>query len=82
MAIGTGINTDPKYGPLVMKKLAEVSGVQVKVATSLVDASSYMGDFLMFSSLLRRLALKMSKISNDLRLLSSGPCGGFNDINL
>lgn len=81
-AIGTGINTDPKYTGIVMKKLAEVTGVDVKSAADMIDASSDMGDFMIFSGMLRRLAVKLSKIANDLRLLSSGPRGGFNDINL
>ena len=79
-AIGTGINTDPKYTTTVIRKLAEVSGIAVTPATNLIDASSDMGDFMLFSGMLRRLAVKLSKIANDLRLLSSGPRGGFNDM--
>ena len=81
-AIGTGINTDPMYTQTVIKKLSEVTGINMKAATNMIDASSDMGDFMMFSGLLRRFAVKLSKIANDLRLLSSGPRGGFNDINL
>lgn len=81
-AIGTGINTDPNYAKTVIAKLATVTGVDVSLASCLVEASSDMGDFVAFSGLLKRLAVKMSKIANDLRLLSSGPRGGFNDINL
>jgi aspartate ammonia-lyase len=81
-AIGTGINTDPKYTGIVMKKLAEVTGLDIKSAPDMIEASSDMGDFMIFSGMLRRLAVKLSKIANDLRLLSSGPRGGFNDINL
>ena len=81
-AIGTGINTDQDYTAVVIQKLAAVSGVPVTSAPSLVEATSDMGDFMSFSSMLRRLAVKLSKISNDLRLLSSGPRGGLNDINL
>jgi aspartate ammonia-lyase len=81
-AIGTGINTDPNYTAIVLKKLAQVTGIDVKTSTSLIEATSDMGDFILFSGLLRRLAVKLSKIANDLRLLSSGPRGGFNDINL
>ena len=81
-AIGTGINTRPRYGALAVKKLAEISGIPVKPATHLVEATSDMGAFLIFSSMLKRLAVKLSKIANDLRLLSSGPRAGFNEINL
>jgi aspartate ammonia-lyase len=81
-AIGTGINTDPAYTPLVIKKLAEVTSMDIKTSRDMINATSDMGDFMLFSGLLRRLAVKLSKIANDLRLLSSGPRGGFNDINL
>jgi aspartate ammonia-lyase len=81
-AIGTGLNTDPKYISLVMRKLQQVTGVNVVSSSDLIEATSDMGDFITFSGLLRRLAVKLSKIANDLRLLSSGPRGGFNDINL
>jgi aspartate ammonia-lyase len=81
-AIGTGINTDPKYTGIVVKKLAEVTGFDIKTAPDMIEASSDMGDFMIFSGMLRRLAVKLSKIANDLRLLSSGPRGGFNDLNL
>ena len=68
--------------PLVMEKLAEVTGVPVKTSACLIEATSDMGEFMLFSGILRRLAVKLSKIANDLRLLSSGPRGGFNDLNL
>lgn len=79
---GTGINTDPKYTATVTQKLAQVTGIPVTAAPNMIDASSDMGDFLIFSGMLRRLAVKLSKIANDLRLLSSGPRGGLNDLNL
>jgi aspartate ammonia-lyase len=81
-AIGTGINTDPKYTGIVIKKLAEVTGMEIRTSQNMIEATSDMGDFMLFSGLLRRLAVKLSKIANDLRLLSSGPRGGFYDISL
>lgn len=81
-AIGTGINSDPAYTPLVIQKLSEVTGMDIKTSTNLIEATSDMGDFMLFSGLLRRLAVKLSKIANDLRLLSSGPRGGLYDICL
>ena len=81
-AIGTSINSDPEYVSIVIEKLREVSGEEVQSAVNLVEATSDMGDFMSFSSMLRRIAVKLSKIANDLRLLSSGPRGGLNDINL
>jgi aspartate ammonia-lyase len=78
----SGINTDPKYTETVIRKLSEVTGFEVKAAPNMIDASSDMGDFMIFSGMLRRLAVKLSKIANDLRLLSSGPRGGLNDLNL
>lgn len=81
-AIGTGITADSRYAPLAVKYLSEISGQNIILAGDLVEATSDMGAFVIFSSALKRLAVKLSKISNDLRLLSSGPLCGFNDINL
>ncbi len=81
-AIGTGINAPKGYAQLAISELADISGLQVRLAPDLVAASSDMGAFLTFSGTLKRLAIKLSKLSNDLRLLSSGPRTGFNEINL
>uniref|UniRef100_A6VWK0 Fumarate lyase n=1 Tax=Marinomonas sp. (strain MWYL1) TaxID=400668 RepID=A6VWK0_MARMS len=81
-AIGTGINTDPEYAAMAVKNLSNISGFQLIPACDLVEASSDMGAFVLFSSMLKRLAIKLSKISNDLRLLSMGPRCGLNEINL
>jgi len=81
-AIGTGINSDPGYCSKVIKYLREFSGMDIVRAKNLVEATSDTGSFVMYSSALKRLAIKLSKISNDLRLLSSGPRAGFNEINL
>ena len=62
--------------------LREISDIDVKKAANLVEATQDTGAFVMYSSALKRLAVKLSKISNDLRLLSSGPRAGFNEINL
>ncbi|MDI3324232.1 aspartate ammonia-lyase [Pontibacterium granulatum] len=81
-AIGTGINTDPEYAKLAVSYLSELSGFEFKRASDLVEASSDMGAFVLFSGMLKRLAVKLSKISNDLRMLSMGPRCGLNEINL
>ena len=81
-AIGTGITADNRYAPLAVKYLSEVSGEEMILAGDLVEATSDMGAFVIFSSALKRLAVKLSKISNDLRLLSCGPNCGLNEINL
>jgi aspartate ammonia-lyase len=81
-AIGTGINADPDYPAIVLKHLRDISGLDLKLATNLVEATQDTGAFVIFSSAVKRLAVKLSKISNDLRLLSSGPRAGFNEINL
>jgi aspartate ammonia-lyase len=81
-AIGTGINADPAYGPKVIEYLREVSGFEVRRAPDLVEATQDTGSFVMYSSALKRLAVKLSKVCNDLRLLSSGPRTGINEINL
>jgi len=81
-AIGTGINSDPDYAEKVVHHLREVTGLDLKNAKNLVEATQDTGAFVMYSSAIKRLAVKLSKISNDLRLLSSGPRAGFNEINL
>jgi len=81
-AIGTGINTDPRYAPLVCRRLSEVTGVELKTSPDLVEATSDTGAFVQLSGVLKRVAVKLSKICNDLRLLSSGPRTGLNEINL
>lgn len=81
-AIGTGINSEPGYSDLCIKYLKEVTGLDIKLAGNLIEATQDTGAFIMYSSAIKRLAVKLSKISNDLRLLSSGPRTGFNEINL
>ncbi|MEV7631122.1 aspartate ammonia-lyase [Microbacterium sp. NPDC089318] len=81
-AIGTGITTHPDYAPTVLKHLREISGLDLSTATDLVEATSDTGAFMSFSSSLKRNAIKLSKICNDLRLLSSGPQAGIGEINL
>ncbi|WP_084332646.1 aspartate ammonia-lyase [Marinobacterium jannaschii] len=81
-AIGTGINSDPEYSSLVIEELCQISGKEMKRANNLIEATSDMGAFVTFSSVLKRNAVKLSKMCNDLRLLSSGPRAGFQEINL
>ena len=81
-AIGTGINTPAGYSDLVIRHLAEVSGVPMVPAADLIEATSDLGAFVTFSSVLKRIAVKLSKICNDLRLLNSGPRAGFGEIRL
>ena len=81
-AIGTGINADPRYSDLAVKKLRKITGLDLKIAPDLVEATQDTGAFVIYSSAIKRLAVKLSKISNDLRLLSSGPRTGLNEINL
>ncbi|MDR7329347.1 aspartate ammonia-lyase [Corynebacterium guangdongense] len=81
-AIGTGVNTPPGYQEEVVKALGEVTGLNIKGAKDLIEATSDTGDYVHAHSAVKRAAIKLSKISNDLRLLSSGPRAGFNEINL
>lgn len=81
-AIGTGINAEKEYSRLVIEELIKITGLEMKLARNLVEATQDTGDFVTYSSFLKRLAVKLSKIANDLRLLSSGPRAGFNEINL
>lgn len=81
-AIGTGINTDPGYSAKAIHHLREITDLDIVLAPNLVEATQDTGAFVMYSSALKRLAIKLSKICNDLRLLSSGPRAGLNEINL
>jgi aspartate ammonia-lyase len=81
-AIGTGLNAHPDYARLVTAKLRQVSGVAVIGAPNLVEATQDAGAYVQLSGVLKRIAVKLSKICNDLRLLSSGPRAGFGEINL
>jgi aspartate ammonia-lyase len=81
-AIGTGINSPPGYASMVTEKLAEVSGFQLRRARNLVEATQNAGTFVQMSSTLKRAAVQISKICNDLRWMSSGPRCGLNEINL
>ncbi len=81
-AIGTGLNTPPGYAPLAVATLSRVSGRPCVPAPNLIEATSDCGSYVMTHAALKRLAMKLSKICNDLRLLSSGPRAGLNEINL
>ena len=81
-AIGTGINAHPDYAALAQKHLSELTGIQYITASNLVEATQDAGAFVQLSGVLKRVAVKLSKVCNDLRLLSSGPRTGFGEINL
>ena len=81
-AIGTGINTDPRYAEIVRKYLSEITKLKLITSPDLVEATQDTGAFVQLSGVLKRIAVKISKICNDLRLLSSGPRAGLNEINL
>ena len=81
-AIGTGINAPVGYADAVTRALAEISGAPVVKAGDLIAATGDTGAFADISGILKRVAVKLSKISNDLRLLSSGPQAGVGDIKL
>ncbi|KHK96192.1 aspartate ammonia-lyase [Microbacterium mangrovi] len=81
-AIGTGITTHPAYAPAVLRHLREITRMPLNTAADLVEATSDTGSFMSFSASLKRNAMKLSKICNDLRLLSSGPQAGLGEINL
>ena len=81
-AIGTGITAHPEYRALVTRELNELTGLELVSARNLIEATSDTGVFMLLSGVLKRSAIKLSKICNDLRLLSSGPQAGFNEIFL
>ena len=81
-AIGTGITADPAYAGAVRRHLSELTGLELVTAPDLVEATSDAGVFMTLSGALKRSAIKLSKICNDLRLLSSGPQAGLGEITL
>src|SRR5712664_3471470 len=81
-AISTGINSHPDYAPLVTNRLSEISGVSFISSPNLVEATQDAGAFVQLSGVLKRIAVKLSKTCNDLRLLSSGPRAGLGEIVL
>lgn len=81
-AIGTGLNTPEGYSTLAVKYLAEVTQLPCSLSENLIEATSDCGAYVMVHGALKRTAVKLSKVCNDLRLLSSGPRAGLNEINL
>ena len=81
-AIGTGINTDPDYAATATRHLARLSGEALVLSPNLIEATQDVGAFVQLSGVLKRVAVKLSKTCNDLRLLSSGPQAGLNEIRL
>ncbi|MDC0738291.1 aspartate ammonia-lyase [Cognatishimia sp. SS12] len=81
-AIGTRINAPANFGETAVAHLRRITGEPLGVASDLIEASSDLGAFVMFSSALKRVAIKLSKICNDLRLMSSGPRAGIGEIML
>ncbi|SIT46852.1 aspartate ammonia-lyase [Paraburkholderia ribeironis] len=81
-AIGTGITAHPEYAQKALKSLTRITGIDLVTAPNLVEATQDCGAFVQLSGVLKRIAVKLSKTCNDLRLLSSGPRAGFGEINL
>jgi aspartate ammonia-lyase len=81
-AIGTGLNAHPDYAALVRMRLSSIVGFELVTAANLVEATQDAGAFVQLSGVLKRIAVKLSKTCNDLRLLSSGPRAGLGEINL
>jgi len=81
-AIGTGICADPRYPQAVVEELRNITKLEMQLAGNLIEATPDTGAFVMFSGVVKRTAVKLSKMCNDLRLLSSGPRCGFQEINL
>jgi aspartate ammonia-lyase len=81
-AIGTGINAPPDYAELVTRRLSAITGIPLVTSPNLIEATQDAGAFVQLSGVLKRVAVKLSKTCNDLRLLSSGPRAGFGETNL
>lgn len=81
-AVGTGLNADPVYLRRIVPNLAEISGMELMQAFDLIDATQNLDPFVAVSGAVKACAVTLSKIANDLRLMSSGPRAGFHEINL
>lgn len=81
-AIGTGLNAPPEYARVVTRQLSGLTGLPLVTSANLIEATWDTGAYVQVSSVLKRVAVKLSKICNDLRLLSSGPRAGLGEINL
>ncbi|CAG4893697.1 aspartate ammonia-lyase [Paraburkholderia gardini] len=81
-AIGTGINSHPEYAGRAVETLKRITGIDLSIAPNLIEATQDCGAFVQISGVLKRIAVKLSKTCNDLRLLASGPRAGFGEINL
>jgi fumarate hydratase class II len=81
-ATGTGLNAHPQYPGRMVKKISELTGLKLYAADNLFEAMQSMADAAGFSAALRTLAVTLTRIANDLRLLSSGPNTGLNEIHL
>ena len=81
-AIGTGLNAPPGYPAAACAQLSAITGIELVVSVNLIEATQDAGAFVQLSGVLKRIAIKLSKTCNDLRLLSSGPRAGLGEINL
>lgn len=81
-AVGTGITADARYIEKIVANIADITGLSLSQADDLVDATQNLDEFVYVSGILKSCAATISKISNDLRLMSSGPRTGFGEINL
>jgi aspartate ammonia-lyase len=81
-AVGTGVNVEPEYPALMVGRLREITGLELRQGTDRVQLMQSMGDAAAFSAALRTLAVDLSKIASDLRLMASGPRTGLDEIHL
>jgi len=81
-AIGTGLNAPKGYAEKCTQHLAKITGMPMKLSEDLIEATQDTQAFVLYSSVLKSLAIKLAKVGNDLRLLSSGPRCGLREINL
>ena len=81
-AVGTGINADKNYLKRIVPNIAEISGIDFIQAFDLIDSTQNLDSFVAVSGAIKACAVTLSKIANDLRLMSSGPRAGFHEINL
>ena len=81
-AIGTGMNAEKQYIEKIVSNISDITGLQLRQAEDLIDATQNLDDFAYVSGIIKSCAVNLSKMSNDLRLMSSGPRAGFAEITL
>lgn len=81
-AAGTGLNAHPEFHPRMVHKLSELTGIELHTSDNLFESMQSLADAVDFSASIRTLAITLTRIANDIRLLASGPATGLDEIRL